>query len=101
MPAAMDASGMPTYPIDPNYLHIWPRHSFMLIALPNKHDKSFTCTLFAPSTTLAGLEAQTSVVPWFETHFQDALFLIGPEALKSDFAQNPISPLITTQVCLS
>lgn len=22
--------------MDPNHLHIWPRHSFMLIALPNK-----------------------------------------------------------------
>lgn len=30
-----------------NYLHIWPRHQFMLIALPNL-DGSFTCTLFMP-----------------------------------------------------
>ena len=28
-------------------LHIWPRESFMLIALPNP-DASFTCTLFFP-----------------------------------------------------
>ncbi len=31
----------------PNYLHIWPRGTFMLIALPNQ-DKSFTVTLFMP-----------------------------------------------------
>lgn len=31
-------------------LHIWPRHEFMLIALPNP-DRSFTCTLFAPFKT--------------------------------------------------
>ena len=28
--------GEPTYLLDPNHLHIWPRHSFMLIALPNQ-----------------------------------------------------------------
>lgn len=26
----------PDFRLDPNGLHIWPRHSFMLIALPNK-----------------------------------------------------------------
>ena len=26
----------PMFLLDPNHLHIWPRHSFMLIALPNK-----------------------------------------------------------------
>ena len=36
MPAAKDAEGNSTFAIDPNHLHIWPRHSFMLIALPNK-----------------------------------------------------------------
>src|ERR1043165_7510468 len=33
--------------MEKNFLHIWPRHSFMLIALPNL-DGSFTCTLFFP-----------------------------------------------------
>ncbi|NJM94265.1 MAG: FAD-dependent monooxygenase, partial [Cytophagales bacterium] len=33
------------FPLDPGALHIWPRHRFMLIALPNA-DCSFTCTLF-------------------------------------------------------
>jgi hypothetical protein len=36
MPAAKDAEGNAAFAIDPNHLHIWPRHSFMLIALPNK-----------------------------------------------------------------
>ena len=31
--------------IEKNALHIWPRHKFMMIALPNP-DGSFTCTLF-------------------------------------------------------
>jgi kynurenine 3-monooxygenase len=36
MPAGRNEDGMPTFLLDPNHLHIWPRHSFMLIALPNK-----------------------------------------------------------------
>src|SRR5688572_3965705 len=33
--------------MEKNALHIWPRESYMLIALPNT-DGSFTCTLFFP-----------------------------------------------------
>jgi kynurenine 3-monooxygenase len=36
------------FAMPPNYLHIWPRGQFMLIALPNQ-DKSFTVTLFMPT----------------------------------------------------
>lgn len=38
MPAGppQDPSGEPTFLLDPSHLHIWPRHSFMLIALPNQ-----------------------------------------------------------------
>lgn len=38
--------GDPTFLLDPNHLHIWPRHTFMLIALPNKVESpvfSFHC----------------------------------------------------------
>ena len=35
------------FQLEPNALHIWPRHSYMMIALPNR-DGSFTCTLFWP-----------------------------------------------------
>jgi len=31
-----DAGGNPAFKLDPNYLHIWPRKSFMFIALANK-----------------------------------------------------------------
>lgn len=34
MPADLSKPG--GFAIDKNHLHIWPRHSFMLIALPNK-----------------------------------------------------------------
>ena len=33
------------FQLDPNALHIWPRRSMMVIALPNT-DCSFTCTIF-------------------------------------------------------
>ena len=36
MRADQDGEGKPTFLLDPHHLHIWPRHSFMLIALPNK-----------------------------------------------------------------
>jgi kynurenine 3-monooxygenase len=36
VPPGRGEDGEPTYQLDPNHLHIWPRSSFMLIALPNK-----------------------------------------------------------------
>lgn len=38
MPAGppKESGGDPTFLLNPNHLHIWPRHTFMLIALPNK-----------------------------------------------------------------
>ncbi len=38
------------FAMPPNYLHIWPRGQFMMIALPNQ-DKTFTVTLFMPTET--------------------------------------------------
>lgn len=35
MPPMKNASGEDEFALDPNHLHIWPRHTFMLIALPN------------------------------------------------------------------
>lgn len=42
--------------LDKNHLHIWPRKSFMLIALPNL-DGSFTCTLFLPNVGDVSIES--------------------------------------------
>jgi hypothetical protein len=36
IPPGRDSHNNPAFLLDPNHLHIWPRHSFMLIALPNK-----------------------------------------------------------------
>src|ERR1700743_56486 len=36
MPPTYDGDGNPSFALDPNHLHIWPRHSFMLMGLPNQ-----------------------------------------------------------------
>lgn len=77
----------------PHALHIWPRHQFMMIALPNP-DFTFTCTLFLPWETLEALEAEPDGVrPFFIKHFPDALPLI-PQ-LEAQFASNPSGALVT------
>lgn len=35
MPPVQGPDGQREFALDPNHLHIWPRHTFMLIALPN------------------------------------------------------------------
>ncbi|KII88613.1 hypothetical protein PLICRDRAFT_54441 [Plicaturopsis crispa FD-325 SS-3] len=96
MPPGRDHNGDPTFLLDPNHLHIWPRHSFMLIALPNK-DKTFTCTLFAPTSEFDALDSRDKILEWFKSYFPDALYLIGEHALLADFEHNPRSALITTK----
>ncbi|KAJ3519211.1 hypothetical protein NMY22_g13309 [Coprinellus aureogranulatus] len=96
MPAGRGDNGEPVFLLDPNHLHIWPRHSFMLIALPNK-DKTFTCTLFAPSAELDRLNTPDSILTWFKFHFPDAVQLIGEKMLVEDVLTNPRSPLICTK----
>ncbi|KAJ7452516.1 hypothetical protein B0H11DRAFT_2073793 [Mycena galericulata] len=96
MPAGRDSKGAAVFVLDPGHLHIWPRHSFMFIALPNK-DKSFTCTLFAPTAELDALVDRQAFLSWFKKYFPDALELIGADNLANDWARNPRSPLICTK----
>ncbi|GAA5929098.1 hypothetical protein JCM1841_005138 [Sporobolomyces salmonicolor] len=94
-----------TFSIEPNYLHIWPRGEFMLIALANQ-DKSFTLTLFAHHSTFSSLDLQLSsktdsssnpVVELFRAEFPDALELMGEEALMKSWNGNPKDGLITVE----
>jgi len=82
-----------------NALHIWPRGSYMLIALPNM-DGSFTCTLFlAYDESLGGensfesLSSKERVNEFFTKNFSDAVSLIP--TLLEDFFSNPTGNLIT------
>ncbi|PWN46410.1 FAD/NAD(P)-binding domain-containing protein, partial [Ceraceosorus guamensis] len=99
MPAAKpgQASLEGGFVIDPHHLHIWPRHSFMLIALPNP-DKTFTCTLFAPADIFEHhLSDPTSTIAFFEQHFADALPLIGRQAIVKDILSRKPSPLASVK----
>lgn len=83
--------------LEPNYLHIWPRGNFMLIALPNA-DKTFTCTLFFPfegSPSFAELTDKNQVSDFFSSYFPDVIELI-PD-LTDQFMKNPTSSLVTVK----
>lgn len=83
------------FPLEKNALHIWPRESYMLIALPNP-DGSFTCTLFFPfqgNPSFESLRTDTEVAQFFNTVFPDAAALI-PD-LMEDYRSNPTSSLVT------
>jgi kynurenine 3-monooxygenase len=83
--------------MEKNALHIWPRGSFMMIALPNP-DGNFTCTLFLPfegEKSFANLKTQADVKAFFESEFPDAVPLMP--SLLNDFFHNPTSSLVTVK----
>lgn len=96
MPATHDEDGNLTFALDSNHLHIWPRHSFMLMALPNQ-DKSFTCTLFAPTADFTRITNPAMFVGWMEEHFPDVIPLIGERELADMWNNNPRGSLITVK----
>jgi len=65
------------FAMETNYLHIWPREEFMLIALPDVRDNSFVLTLFMPFVIFDRLQTDKDVLTFFEDKFPDALQLIG------------------------
>ncbi|CAG7721512.1 unnamed protein product [Allacma fusca] len=80
--------------MEKNYLHIWPRDQFMMIALPNQ-DGSFTVTLFMPFQNFDEISSPEDVKSFFRKEFPDALDLIGEELLISDFLSSSPSALIS------
>ncbi|HEU4719453.1 MAG TPA: NAD(P)/FAD-dependent oxidoreductase [Bacteroidia bacterium] len=83
--------------IEKNALHIWPRKSFMMIALPNI-DGTFTCTLFMPfegENSFAQLKTKEDVKKFFDEVFPDAVPLMP--TLVDDYFANPTSSLITVK----
>jgi kynurenine 3-monooxygenase len=91
IPPAPDGS----WRMEKNALHIWPRKSFMMIALPNP-DGSFTCTLFwefEGPRSFATTKADDDVRRFFEEEFPDAVPLMP--TLLEDFKNNPTGSLVT------
>jgi kynurenine 3-monooxygenase len=76
-------------------LHIWPRKSFMMIALPNP-DGSFTCTLFwefKGPRSFESTQADDEIRRFFDDEFPDAVPLMP--ALLEDYRENPTGSLVT------
>jgi kynurenine 3-monooxygenase len=91
IPPAPDGSWL----IEKNALHIWPRKSFMMIALPNP-DGSFTCTLFwefEGPRSFATTKTDDDVRRFFGEEFPDAVPLMP--TLLEDFKNNPTGSLVT------
>lgn len=83
--------------IEKNCLHIWPRGSFMMIALPNM-DGSFTCTLFFQmegKVSFDAIKTKDEVMAFFKQEFPDAVPLMP--TLLEDWMNNPTSSLVTVK----
>jgi kynurenine 3-monooxygenase len=86
-----------SWQMEKNALHIWPRKSFMMIALPNP-DGSFTCTLFwefEGRRSFATTKTDDDVSRFFEEEFPDAVPLMP--TLLEDFRNNPTGSLVTVR----
>ncbi len=81
--------------LEKNALHIWPRGTYMLIALPNI-DGSFTCTFFFPfegRLSFESLDSEAKVLQFFTQQFPDA-FALMPQLLQEYFS-NPTGSMVT------
>jgi len=90
-----DANGK--FQLDENCLHIWPRKSFMMIALPNPGG-NFTCTLFMPFDGNPGidqLKTAEEITAFFNEYFADAVPLM-PNLIE-DYQNNPTGMLVTVR----
>jgi kynurenine 3-monooxygenase len=91
IPPANDGS----WRMEKQALHIWPRKSFMMIALPNP-DGSFTCTLFwefEGPRSFATTKTADEIRRFFDEEFPDAVPLMP--TLLQDFQENPTGSLVT------
>ena len=91
IPPAPDGS----WQMEKEALHIWPRKSFMMIALPNP-DGSFTCTLFwefKGPRSFESTKTDDDVRRFFNEEFPDAVPLMP--TLLEDFKTNATGSLVT------
>ncbi len=85
------------FQLEKNALHIWPRGTFMLIALPN-FDGSFTCTLFLPWTgelSFETLQEPAAVESFFSAYFADVVPLLTD--VTGTFFKNPTGQMVTVK----
>ena len=82
------------YAWNPNCLHIWPKHDYMLIALPNL-DKSFTATLFMEKERFDDLTTEDQIISFFRSEFPDFIETVGEDQIIKDILNNPRSNLVS------
>ncbi|XP_072851487.1 kynurenine 3-monooxygenase isoform X3 [Pogona vitticeps] len=69
------------FAMEPNYLHIWPRNTFMMIALPNlDFDK---------------LTVGDQVLDFFKMYFPDSVPLIGVQELMQEYFLLPAQAMVS------
>lgn len=85
------------FQMEVNYLHIWPRGQFMMIALPNQ-DKTWTVTLFMPFSNFEQIKVQEELLAFFSENFPDAIDLIGKKRLINDFFKATPQYLVSIKV---
>lgn len=86
-----------SFALSPDSLHIWPRGTYMMIALPNP-DHTFTCTLFFPfdgNPSFSSLKDPSDIHHFFQQQFPDALVLMPK--LVDEYLRNPTSSLVTVR----
>jgi len=84
-----------SWALDPTKLHIWPRGSFMMMALPNP-DGTFTGTLFFPfkgELSFDTVDSPESAKLLFEDYFADIIDIL-PD-YQQQYIVNPTSSLVT------
>ena len=91
------ASQAGDFRIENDALHIWPRHDFMMIALPN-FDGSFTVTLFQKFEGEHGfdhIKDKERLEKFFKEEFPDAIEHMPN--LTKDYFENPTGNLATVK----
>ncbi len=86
-----------SFKMEKHGLHIWPRGSYMLIALPN-YEGSFTCTLFLSnqgSLSFETLNSQEKIEAFFREQFPDVVPLI-PDFVEQ-FITHPTGQMVTVK----
>lgn len=97
-PASDSSSGVfrDRFLMEPEALHIWPRGSYMAIALPNRNG-SFTVTLFmravGDGASFAALPDAAVAEPWFRRKFPDLAHLMP--TFFADWDAHPVGTLAT------
>ncbi|CAF3682060.1 unnamed protein product [Rotaria sp. Silwood1] len=77
-----------------NYLHIWPRHKFVIIASPNQ-DKSFNATLILPMSIFNSLSKSEEILQFFQQYFPDVLSFVGSDNIIKTLLSSKPRSLIT------